>query len=99
MERKTRFTHLRLLSDKSAQRKAESVFESLGIYPYRFRRTITTDNGAENKTGITTTLLNDWERLCTSAIPTTVGKRHCRKHCGQSSPISPQREISRYGEQ
>lgn len=49
MERKTRFTHLRLLSDKSAQRKAESVFESLGIYPYRFRRIITTDNGAENR--------------------------------------------------
>ncbi len=48
VERKTRVTHLSLLLDKSAQAKAESVVECLGIYPKRIRKTVTTDNGSEN---------------------------------------------------
>lgn len=49
VERKTRFTLLRLLSDKTAQTKAKSVVESLDNYPFRLRRTVTVDNGAENR--------------------------------------------------
>jgi len=49
VERKTRYVHLSLLPNKSAQSKAESVVERLGIYPFRMRRTVTTDNGSENR--------------------------------------------------
>lgn len=49
VERKTRYTHLSLLPNKLAQTKAASVVKRLADYPFRLRRTLTTDNGAENR--------------------------------------------------
>lgn len=47
--RKTRYTHLSLLGDKSGQSKADHMVKRLGMYPLRMRRTLTTDNGSENR--------------------------------------------------
>jgi transposase, IS30 family len=48
VERKTRFTVLTKLSDRTAHTKADAVIQRLRIFPKQARRSLTADNGREN---------------------------------------------------
>lgn len=48
VERKTRYTALDLLGDRTAEAKTESVTKRLKPFPRKVRKTLTADNGAEN---------------------------------------------------
>lgn len=48
VERVTRFTVLSKVHGKRAQSKADAVSDRLRVYPKKFRKTITVDNGSEN---------------------------------------------------
>ena len=48
VERVTRITHITKVRVKKAIDKSNSIHYRLGIYPKRFRKTITFDNGSEN---------------------------------------------------
>lgn len=48
VERKTRYTSLDLLKDRTAETKAKSITRKLKSYPEKARKTLTADNGAEN---------------------------------------------------
>lgn len=48
VERLTRFVVLSKLPDKKAQSKTNSLVSRLTVYPKRFRKTLTMDNGSEN---------------------------------------------------
>lgn len=48
VERKTRYTHLNKLPEKTATFMRQSITRVLGRYPKHLRRTITYDNGCEN---------------------------------------------------
>lgn len=48
VERKSRVTILTKLEDKTAATKSEAIIDRLGSFPNHWRKTVTTDNGAEN---------------------------------------------------
>jgi IS30 family transposase len=48
IERKTRYVILDVLEDKKAETKTKNLVESLNNFPAKLRKTVTTDNGAEN---------------------------------------------------
>lgn len=48
VERKTRYSKLDLLGNRSAETKAESINQGLRPFPKKVRKTLTADNGAEN---------------------------------------------------
>jgi IS30 family transposase len=48
VDRKTRYTHINLLKDKSANEMMDKAIESLETMPSEFKRTVTFDNGTEN---------------------------------------------------
>jgi len=48
VERVTRITHITKVRVKRAIDKSDSIHYRLGVYPKRFRKTITFDNGSEN---------------------------------------------------
>jgi IS30 family transposase len=48
VDRKTHYTNINILKDKSANEMMDKAIESLGKMPAEFKRTITFDNGTEN---------------------------------------------------
>lgn len=48
VERKTRYSILDVLEDRKAVTKTESLVTDLEVFPQKFVKTITTDNGSEN---------------------------------------------------